>query len=128
MKNRIINGAMVIDQRNAGASITPLTSGSWYATDRFQLTVTQSSKFTSQQSSTAPTGFNNSVLITSSSAYSIGSGDYFLFNQLIEGLNFADFGWGTASAVPATMSFWVRASITGTYSVQIQSGSATYVY
>jgi len=122
-KNRLINSAMVIDQRNAGASVT-----SGYPVDRWSTNFSVGSKFTLQRSTTAPAGFSNSVLITSTSAYSLGASDYFLFNQLIEGLNFADFGWGTANAVPATMSFWVRASITGTYSVQIQSGSATYVF
>ena len=122
-KNRLINSAMVIDQRNAGASVT-----SGYPVDRWSTNFSVGSKFTLQRSTTAPAGFSNSVLITSSSAYSLSASDYFLFNQLIEGLNFSDFGWGTANAVPATLSFWVRASLTGTYSVQIQSGSATYVY
>ena len=46
LKNRIINGAMVIDQRNAGASVTP-TGG--YTLDRWSLSVSQNSKFTAQQ-------------------------------------------------------------------------------
>jgi hypothetical protein len=121
-KNRIINGAMVIDQRNAGASVT-----SGYPVDRFSTNFSVGSKFTLQRSTTAPAGFSNSLLITSSSAYSIGSGDYFLLNQTIEGFNIADLNWGTSNAVPATLSFWVRASLTGTYSVNLQSGSATTV-
>jgi hypothetical protein len=122
MRNRIINGAMVIDQRNAGASVT-----SGFPVDRFSTNFSVASKFTLQRSTTAPAGFSNSLLITSSSAYSIGSGDYFLLNQTIEGYNIADLNWGTANAVPATLSFWVRASLTGTYSVNFQSGSATTV-
>ena len=128
MRNRIINGAMVIDQRNAGASITPLTSGSWYATDRFQLTVTQSSKFTSQQSSTAPTGFNNSVLITSSSAYSVTSTDAFILRQIVEGYNFADCNWGTANAKTVTLSFWVQSSLTGTFGGSLANSDSSRSY
>jgi len=124
-KNRIINGAMVIDQRNAGASITPLTSGTWYAADRFNINVTQSSKFTSQQSSTAPTGFGNSVVITSSSAYSVVSGDAFTLRQIIEGYNFADCAWGTASAATVTLSFWVRSSLTGTFGGSFTNSDAS---
>ena len=127
-KNRIINGAMVIDQRNAGASITPLTTGSWYATDRFQLTVTQSSKFTSQQSSTAPTGFNNSVLITSSSAYSVTSTDAFVLRQIVEGYNFADCNWGTANAKTVTLSFWVQSSLTGTFGGSLANSDSSRTY
>jgi hypothetical protein len=112
-RNRIINGAMVIDQRNAGASVTPVNGQ--FITDRFEYVSTQTSKFTSQQSSTAPSGFINSLLFTSSSAYSVLSGDFFLVRQKIEGLNVADLGWGTASAATVTLSFWVRSSLTGTF-------------
>lgn len=113
-KNRIINGAMMIDQRNAGASVTPANYA--YLTDRFQFRASQSSKFTASQSATAPSGFVNSLLFTSSSAYSVGSSDQFGVRQFIEGLNIADLGWGTANAQPVTLSFWVRSSITGTHS------------
>lgn len=112
-RNRIINGAMVIDQRNAGASVTP-TDGQ-YLVDRWVSTLTAASKYTAQQSSTAPTGFSTSQLVTSSSAYSVTSGDIFAVSQKIEGYNFADMAWGTSSAQAVTLSFWVRSSLTGTF-------------
>jgi hypothetical protein len=113
-KNRIINGAMVIDQRNAGASVTQGTANT-YTLDRWVCAGAVASKFTVQQSSTAPAGFTNSALLTSSSAYSITSGDYYYFMQGIEGFNVADLGWGTANAKTITLSFWVRSSLTGTF-------------
>jgi len=116
MKNRIINGAMVIDQRNAGASITP-TSGT-YTLDRWNALMSQASKYSIQQNAgsvTPPTGFSNYLGITSTSAYSVGSGDYFGLYQSIEGFNFADLGFGTANAKTVTLSFWVRSSLTGTF-------------
>jgi hypothetical protein len=113
LKNRIINGAMVIDQRNAGASVTPANGA--YTLDRWFYQVSQASKLTSQQSSTAPTGFNNSLLTTSSSAYSVAASDYFLCSQNIEGFNTADLGWGTANAKTVTLSFQVYSSLTGTF-------------
>jgi hypothetical protein len=113
MKNRIINGAMVIDQRNAGASITPTSST--FTTDRWQLVCSVASKASAQQVSTAPTGFVNSLKITSTSAYSVGSTDYICLQQAIEGYNVADLGWGTASAKTVTLSFWVQSSLTGTF-------------
>ena len=112
-KNRIINGGMVIDQRNAGASVTP--TDALYTLDRWVAGLTQASKFTVQQSSTAPAGFINSLVATSSSAYSITSGDFFGISQKIEGFNVADLGWGTANAQTVTLSFWVRSSLTGTF-------------
>jgi hypothetical protein len=113
LKNRIINGAMVIDQRNAGASVSATTS-SW-SVDRWQAYASQTSKYTIQQSSTAPTGFANSLLVTSSSAYSVTSTDIFFIRQIIEGYNIADLGFGTANAKTITLSFWVRSSLTGTF-------------
>jgi hypothetical protein len=115
-KNRIINGAMVLDQRNAGASVTP-TNGS-YTLDRWQANVTQASKFTVQQNAgsvTPPAGFKNYLGVTSSSAYSVLIGDIFSIGQQVEGFNAADLAWGTASAVSITISFYVRSSLTGTF-------------
>ena len=112
-KNRIINGAMVIDQRNAGASVTP--TNQQYGVDRWQYSLSQASKLTAQQSTTAPVGFTQSNLITSSSAYSVGASEVFLFRQKVEGYNVADLGWGTVNAKTVTVSFWVRSSLTGTF-------------
>ena len=128
MKNRIINGAMVIDQRNAGASVTPTYNS--YGLDRWSFPVSQNSKFTAQQSSTAPTGFVNSMVITSSSAYSVTSSDYFGLQQKIEGYNIADLGWGTANAKTITISFWVQSSLTGTFGGAIvnYNGSRNYPF
>jgi hypothetical protein len=107
---------MVIDQRNAGASVTP-TNGS-YTLDRWQANVTQASKFTVQQNAgsvTPPAGFKNYLGVTSSSAYSVLTGDIFSIGQQVEGFNAADLAWGTASAVSITISFYVRSSLTGTF-------------
>jgi hypothetical protein len=125
-KNRIINGAMVIDQRNAGASVTP-TNGQ-YTLDRWQGLLAQTSKYTVIQSSTAPTGFINSLLVTSSSAYSVGASDYFDITQYIEGLNMTDLAWGTASAATVTLSFWVRSSLTGTFGGSLQNNGQARSY
>ena len=127
-KNRIINGAMVIDQRNAGASVTPTASA--YTLDRWNAAVSQSSKFSVQQSSTSTTGFKNSLLITSLSAYSVLAGDYFDIDQRIEGFNVADLEWGTANAQTVTLSFWVRSSLTGTFggSLQNSAGNRSYPF
>jgi len=130
-KNRIINGAMVIDQRNAGASVTP-TNGQ-YTLDRWYTGVGQTSKLTIQQNAAAvtpPTGFTNYLGITSSSAYSVTSTDFFYVQQSVEGFNIADLGWGTASAQTVTLSFWVRSSLTGTFSGTLRNyaGNRSYPF
>jgi hypothetical protein len=126
-KNRIINGAMVIDQRNAGASVTQIVSGV-YGVDRWFTFGQVTSKFTYQQVTDAPSGFKNSTRITSSSAYTVGSSELYQFTQNIEGLNVYDFGWGTASAKTVTLSFWVKSSLTGTFGVFLGNSAANRLY
>jgi hypothetical protein len=126
MRNRIINGAMVISQRNGTSSVTPNSSA--YTLDRWELSIAVSSKLSVQQSSTAPAGFVNSVLLTSTSAYTPGASDYMSYCQKVEGYNFADMAWGTANAQPVTLSFWVRSSLTGTFSGALQNDGAGRSY
>jgi hypothetical protein len=126
MKNRCINGDMRIDQRNAGASVTP--SSSAYTLDRWKFITSPGSKFSFQQSSTAPAGFTTSLISTSLSAYSASSGDVFRLAQFIEGYNVADLGFGTANAKTVTVSFWVRSSLTGTFAVTLINDSADRSY
>ena len=128
-RNRIINGDMRIDQRNAGASVTP--TNSQYLVDRWQASLTQASKYTAQQNAgsvTPPTGYSNYLGFTSSSAYSVTSGDIFGFGQIIEGFNAADFGWGTANAQTVTLSFWVRSSLTGAFGGAVKNDGDTRNY
>ena len=130
-KNRIYNGDMRIDQRNAGASVTPTTIAGFYTIDRWKYYVTQSSKLTAQQNAgavTPPAGFTNYLGTTSSSAYSVISSDLFTVYQAVEGFNVADFAWGTASAATITISFWVRSSLTGTHSGAIQNSANNRSY
>ena len=129
MRNRIINGDMRIDQRNAGVSVTP-TDGA-YTLDRWRSGVSAASKLTVQQnagSATPPAGFTNYLGVTSSSAYSITSGDYFTLGHIIEGFNAADLNWGTANAQSVTLSFWVRSSLTGTFGGSLRNGSINRSY
>jgi hypothetical protein len=126
MRNRIINGDMRIDQRNAGASVTP-TDGQ-YTVDRFFAGLTQASKFSVQQVTDAPTGFVNSLKATSLSAYSVGTSDTFLISQIIEGLNCSDLSWGTANAQTVTLSFWVKSSLTGTFGGALKNSAANRSY
>jgi hypothetical protein len=115
-RNRIINGDMQIDQRNAGASVTP--TNTQYLVDRFGAFLTQASKYTAQRNAgsvTPPTGFTNYLGITSLSSYSVLTGDTFGIYQYIEGFNTSDLAWGTASASSITLSFWAYSSLTGTF-------------
>ena len=126
-RNRIINGAMVIDQRNAGASVS-FTSSFAYYLDRFGGRLSSSSGSTIAQSSTAPTGFNKSLLVTIGTGASATAGQLNAFYQAIEGYNVADLGFGTANAKPITLSFWVRSSLTGTFGGSFQNNANNRSY
>jgi hypothetical protein len=129
-KNRIINGAMVIDQRNNGASVTN-AAGGVYTLDRWNAFGSQASKYTIQQNAgsvTPPSGFKNYIGITSSSAYTVGASESFSIRQYIEGLNIYDLAWGTASAHTVTLSFWVRSSLTGSFGGCVYNGTTDRFY
>jgi hypothetical protein len=131
LKNRIINGDMRIDQRNAGAVVTPVNAQ--YTLDRWFVEASQASKFTIQQNAgsvTPPSGFTNYLGLTVGAAanVTVGINDYFDITQVIEGYNCSDLAWGTATAKTITLSFWVRSSLTGTFGGAIKNGSRSYPY
>jgi hypothetical protein len=128
-RNRLINSDMRIDQRNAGASVTP-TDGQ-YLVDRWSARQTTASKFSAQQNSgsvTPPAGFTNYLGAVSLSAYSVSASDIFSVRQKIEGFNVSDLGWGSASAATVTLSFWVRSSLTGTFGGALYNSASTRSY
>jgi hypothetical protein len=127
-RNRIINGDMRIDQRRAGASVTIPSSAATYTVDRWVAYAVAASKFSVQQSSVAPAGFKNSILITSLAATSVGTADFYQIGQGIEGFNIADLDWGTANAKTVTLSFWVRSSLTGTFGGNLITASGDQSY
>ena len=129
-RNRIINPGMVIDQRNAGASVTPTVDGT-YTLDRYASLLSQASKFSVQRNAgsvTPPAGFSNYYGVTSLSAYSVGASERFAIQQGVEGFNIADLAWGTANAATVTLSFWVRSSLTGTFGGSLLNGSGALSY
>jgi hypothetical protein len=129
-RNRIINGDMRIDQRNAGASYTQVNGV--YSLDRWSGNSFDGgaayTKYSVQQSTTAPAGFSNSLLVTSLAATADSGNDIFNIEQKIEGFNSADLAFGTASAKTITLSFWVRSSLTGTFGGAIKNSARDRAY
>ena len=131
MKNRIINGAMVIAQYGTG-STTPTASG-YYSCDRWKTSMSVASKFSIQQNAggltpAVTTGFTNYLGATSASAYAVGAAETFNINQIIEGYNIADLAWGTANAKTVTLSFWAYSSLTGTFGGSLKNGTSARSY
>ena len=131
-KNRIINGAMAIDQRNAGAaSAIPVSVGAGYTLDRWRYAAPALAKFTLQQNQggvTTAAGFPNYLGLTSSAATAVAAGDAYILQQYIEGFNTADLAWGTASAASVTLSFRVYSSLTGTFGGSLQNSAQNRSY
>ena len=133
-RNRIINGDMKIDQRNAGASVTPSATALYtYLVDRWAYNPTQASKMTFGQnlnSVTPPAGYTNYFggQVGASANVTVGSGDYFFLRQVVEGFNISDLSWGTASAQAVTLSFWVRSSLTGTFGGTLENAGLNRGY
>jgi hypothetical protein len=120
-KNRIINGAMVVNQRN-----TTITAPG-YSVDRWTISNSANGAFSTLQDTTAPTGFINSLKTTITTAQTAGTGNCSVI-QYIEGLNIADLAWGSASAATVTLSFWVRCSSTGTFGGVLRNSASARSY
>jgi hypothetical protein len=130
-KNRIINGEMKISQRK-GASSDLIANIVQYTIDRWCAVSSPQNKITVQQNAgsvTPPSGYTNYLGVTVTTAYTLAStGDFFNIVQFIEGYNAADLAWGTASAKTVAVSFWVRGSVTGTYSFALRNDASNRSY
>ena len=132
LKNRIINGDMRIDQRNAGASVS-VDNTERFVVDRFLIRSNATGlSATSQQSTTVPNNFVNSIIVSVTTGGTIAAATRGYIQQRIEGYNVADLGWGASGASTVTLSFWVRSSKTGTFSGALQNdptlGNRSYVF
>jgi hypothetical protein len=129
-KNRIINGAMTIDQRNAGAAVTTSNTSAPWITDRWSAysssnTAATAVHTTQQQTTVVPPGFSHALKTT----VTFGGSSYErAYYQVIEGLNVGDLQWGTVNAKPVTVSFWVQSSITGTFGFSLRNYDGTFSY
>jgi hypothetical protein len=118
---------MVIDQRNAGASVT--ATADIFCVDRWAIGFgSPVNAFTAQQSATAPVGFTNSLVITAGTGASASTTGYAVLRQAIEGYNISDLNFGSANAKTITISFWVRSSLTGTFGLSIRNEAGNRAY
>jgi hypothetical protein len=136
-RNRIINGDMRIDQRNAGAAQTGLSSymarpadmirtgGGSLTTGRYSLQrVTNINGQTGYEADSAPINFTHSVKYTVTTSETESTGAAIFHSQFIEGYNIADFNFGTAFAKTFTVSFWVKSSVPGPYEITIHNSNS----
>jgi hypothetical protein len=132
-RNKIINGDFRIDQRLA-LSVDNTNAAIKWVGDRWFAGFTAVNTFNTQcLSSDAPVGFRNSARVTLATQRTPAANDLYCFVQRIETQNLYNLNYGTASAKPITISFWVKSSIIGTYSARVAYSNDTtpalsYVY
>ena len=125
-KNLVINGDQRIDQRNNGSAVATSSS---FPVDRFTISHSSNGAFSAQRSTEAPIGFGYSTKFTTTTADTNLTGSQrCLYFTKIEGQNAQHLEFGTTNAKPVTLSFWVRSSVTGTFSGSLQNGSQNRSY
>ena len=114
-KNIIINGDMSIAQR--ATSTASITGNGYHTIDRFNTINTTLGTWTQSQDTDVPSGygFAKSLKMDCTTAdASPASGDRLDIQQKFEGQNLQYLKKGTSNAESLTLSFWVKATKTGT--------------
>jgi hypothetical protein len=129
-RNRIINGDMKISQVLNGANTNVPVVGAVYPVDRFSVNRANgyANDAGAERSTDAPPGFTYSLKYTSGTAETVTGAMYSNIQQYVEGQNVSDLGWGSSEALSATLSFWIKISITGTFGVVVRAGDASRSY
>ena len=115
-RNLVINGAMNVAQR--GTSSTGLgASGGYFTVDRAYLSAANTAgRLTMTQDSSAPSGFANSLKLACTTAdTSIAANELVMLQHNFEGQNLQTLNKGTSSAVPVSVSFYVKGNASATY-------------
>ena len=118
-RNMIINGDMKIFQRTAVNTEVVATSSGAFCADRFRFWSNVGSSLPEIQvrNDDAPAGFVYSLKRTTNSASSIAASSYDAIIYRVEGNDVAHLNYGTANAKTLTLSFYVKCSIAGTFSI-----------
>ena len=122
-KNLVINGAMNVSQRST--SVTGVTSSGYQTVDMFRPSIGTAGTWTITQSTDVPTGygFANSLKFDCTTAdASLAVGDDMSLQYRMEGQDLQTLRKGTGSAVPVTISFWVKSTKTGTFILELIDG------
>ena len=120
-RNLVINGDMQVAQR--GTSTASITTTGYYTADRWSQSISSLGTWTQSVENDAPTGsgFRKSLkMLCTTADASPASTDYTFLTQKFEGQNLQQIKKGTASAEQLTVSFWVKANVTGTYIVELE--------
>lgn len=120
-RNKVINGDFSQDQRNNGSEVNPAVHNTYYP-DRWSAHKDQANKFKIQRvSDDAPEGFKHALKCTVVNTHNPTGGNYFYIRQAIEGNEIIDLDMGKSTAKKISVSFFVKSSVTGIYSVALRN-------
>ncbi len=123
-RNKLINGSFNVNQRAASSYTGTGSIGRWM--DNWMGYTSSGTVTFSPATAIADVpgvaGFKTGLVVNvvSGGTYSSG-GNYCLLGTKVEGCNMAPFQWGYGWAKPATLSFWAKSTIAGTYTVSFQN-------
>lgn len=127
LKNRLLNGDMSVDQVNEGAAVSVPGVGDYYSVDKWVGNGAAGPGIFSLQrlAATPPPQFINYLraLVTTADA-APAAGYNYSFYQKVEGTYFTDLNFGQSNALPVSVSFWFRSSLTGTFGGSLRNGAA----
>ena len=130
-RNKVINGSMIVDQRNGGNASTAISNN--YCVDRFKIQSSGTDQLAAsiqqiQSETDAPSGTgltHHLKWTTTTPETAIESNEVIRFQYHIEGQDLQDFCYGTSSAKTVTVSFYVKTSVTGVYAFSIYRDEST---
>ena len=129
-RNLIYNGAMQVAVRSAAEVNSNMSTGglTYQTLDRWGHWANSANLFSADQVADAPAGFYHSVKLKSLASTNMAAGGYVTWSQRFEAQDLYRTGMGTANAKDLTLSFWVKGSITGTYSFYAFNASWSYCF
>ena len=114
-RNIVINGAFQVAQRS-----TSSTTANYSTVDRWKNNMP--TLYTFSQSTDAPNGYSFSM---KADCTSTGTDTTTIFEHRIEAQNLVQTGFGTSDAKSLTLSFWIKAFQTGTFTVELYNPTGT---
>jgi hypothetical protein len=131
--NLLINGDMAISQENGTTAVTPVNNTSKFVADQWHFLAEHaagSAAWSAGVGSGGPyPGITGQLNISSTAAFSpVAATDDVTLSQKIEGQRWAKLGWGSASALPISIGFWIWSSVVGTCALNIRNAANNRSY
>ena len=118
-RNLVINGAMNVAQRATSATGVGGTNEAYPTLDRFNFTTTSAGRFTMTQTADGPTGFANCMKLDCTTVdTSISASEALILQTKFEGQDVQQLMYGSSSAQPITVSFYVKGNASATYTLE----------